>query len=196
MATHRIHSQKDCFYFITFTCYKWLPLFQLTALDDYFHLWMSRLNDKGILISAYVMMPNHLHLLVFVDKTCNNINLNIGESKRFMAYEIIKRLRNKSSNRILSILEKGVSKNEILKRKKHQVFRLSFDAKKVEGLDELTKVAEYIHHNPVTGKWRLAEDFTKYSPSSAAYYELGKPDINIRADFRLISPLDLGVSCG
>jgi len=29
-----------------------------------------------------------------------------------------------------------------------------------------------MHYNPVSGKWSLADDFTQYSHSSAAYYEL------------------------
>jgi hypothetical protein len=34
---------------------------------------------------------------------------------------------------------------------------------------------DYIHHNPVKGKWKLVDDFTDYHHSSAAFYELGKP---------------------
>ncbi len=166
----------------------------LTELEDYFYLWMSRLNVKGVLISAYVMMPNHIHLLVFVEHSIKNLNLIIGEAKRFMAYEIVKRLKTKGDNRILSKLRKGVERNERNKGKLHQVFRLSFDAKEIEGIDALSKVADYIHHNPVTGKWKLIKDFVKYTPSTAAFYELGKADSNIRADFRIQSPLDLGVS--
>ena len=33
---------------------------------------------------------------------------------------------------------------------------------------------EYTHHNPVSGKWNLVDDFVNYPHSSAAYYELGK----------------------
>ncbi len=30
-----------------------------------------------------------------------------------------------------------------------------------------------MHHNPVSGKWNLVEDFTEYLHSSAKYYETG-----------------------
>jgi hypothetical protein len=33
---------------------------------------------------------------------------------------------------------------------------------------------DYIHHNPVKGKWSLVDDFAKYPYSSASFYELGK----------------------
>jgi len=32
---------------------------------------------------------------------------------------------------------------------------------------------DYIHRNPVSGKWSLVDDYTKYVHSSAGYYELG-----------------------
>ncbi len=28
----------------------------------------------------------------------------------------------------------------------------------------------YIHHNPISGKWALTNDFTNYPHSSAAFY--------------------------
>ena len=33
----------------------------------------------------------------------------------------------------------------------------------------------YIHNNPVSGKWNLADDYTAYAHSSAAFYDLGQP---------------------
>jgi hypothetical protein len=30
---------------------------------------------------------------------------------------------------------------------------------------------EYIHHNPVRGKWSLCDDFAKYPYSSTGFYE-------------------------
>jgi hypothetical protein len=68
----------------------------------------------------------------------------------------------------------GVQIEERKKGKKHQVFRLSFDAKEVSGDDEIVKVLDYMHHNPVSGKWELVEDFVDYPYSSARYYELGE----------------------
>ena len=53
----------------------------------------------------------------------------------------------------------GVQKEESEKGKKHQVFRLSFDAKEVVGDKAIVKVLNYIHHNPVCGKWDRANAF-------------------------------------
>jgi hypothetical protein len=55
----------------------------------------------------------------------------------------------------------------------HQVFRLSFDARICANEKMVEQKLDYIHHNPVRGKWNLVDDFVKYPHSSAAFYELG-----------------------
>ena len=77
------------------------------------------------------MMPNHIHLLIYVEKSCKGMNKVIGEAKRFMAYELIKRLNEGKERAVLTQLSEGVQSKEVKKGKKHQVFRLSFDAKLV-----------------------------------------------------------------
>ena len=57
--------------------------------------------------------------------------------------------------------------------------RLSFDARKCFGEKMVEQKLEYIHHNPVSGKWNLVDDFVDYPHSSAAYYELGKENLYI-----------------
>jgi len=39
------------------------------------------------------MMPNHVHALIYFSKTNKPINKIVGDGKRFMAYEIVKRLK-------------------------------------------------------------------------------------------------------
>ncbi len=105
----------------------------------------------------------------------------LGEAKRFLTYEIVARLRKQNKEEILRVLTKGVQENERQKGKKHQVFRLSFDGKEVVGSAEILRVLDYIHRNPVSGKWNLAEDYLSYEYSSARFYELGElGDIEIR----------------
>ena len=63
-----------------------------------------------------------------------------------------------------------------MKKKKgqlHKVFKDSFDAKPIFSDKFPEQKINYIHHNPVTGKWNLAQDFVSYEHSSASFYELG-----------------------
>ena len=43
-------------------------------------------------------MPNHVHAMISFSKTEKSINRIIGDGKRFMAYEIIKRLERRKLN--------------------------------------------------------------------------------------------------
>ena len=183
MPTHTNHTQTHTFYFVTFSCYKWLPLLEKVSIHTYFKSWTDQLIKKGAHICGFVIMPNHFHLLVFVEETCQDFNHVIGEGKRFMAYEIVKRLKKQNDNGVLTVLEKGVQQKEALKGKKHQVFRLSFDAKIVEGNNQIYTVLDYIHHNPVSKKWSLVKDFIDYPYSSARFYELNdeeSPFVNLK----------------
>ena len=184
MPTHQVHDEKEQFYFITFTCYKWLPLLEITKLNDYFPSWIRNLSKQGVKICGGVIMPNHVHLLVYVESDCKSLNKVIGDGKRFLAYEIVKRLKAQSNDQLLNTLSEGVQEKERLKGKKHQVFRLSFDAKKVAGEEEIHKVLEYIQHNPLEGKWNLAEDYIEYPYSSASFYETGKTNDLQFVDYR------------
>ena len=89
-------------------------------------------------------MPNHIHFLVYVKEQSKGLNHVIGEAKRFLAYEIVSRLKLKKEIEILEKLVAGVQKQELKKGKRHQVFRLSFDAKAVEGEEAIHGVLDYL----------------------------------------------------
>ena len=175
MPTHQLHLHKGETYFITFTCYRWLPLIEQTNLYPYFQKWFDYLQKNHTQLLGYVIMPNHVHLLVYQgEESPKVLNTLVSNGKRFLAYEIIKRLQEKNKEGLLRILQHGVSNNEKKKGKKHQVFRLSFDAKLCFNLRMLKTKLNYIHKNPVKGKWMLVEDWVKYPHSSAGFYEEGK----------------------
>jgi hypothetical protein len=83
----------------------------------------------------------------------------------------------------------GVQKKEKFIGKLHQVFRPSFDARFCHSEWMLEQKLDYIHHNPVRGKWNLVDDFTNYSHSSAAFYILGEQGIK-----ELVHYKDLGTN--
>ncbi len=186
MATKINHTLKDTFYFITIACFKWLSLFEESNVFDYFPTLIKHMKIAGITISGYVIMPNHFHLLVFVHSNSSNLNKRIGTSKRFLAYEIIKRLKKRNKIEILEILEEGVRQEEKRKGKKHQVFQPSFDAKEVQGENEIVRVLDYIHHNPVSKKWMLVKDFINYPYSSAQFYLSGNQNGIQIVDYRAV----------
>ncbi len=122
-------------------------------------------------------MPNHLHSLVFTKNEKDLINSIIGETKRFMSYEIVSRLEQNGRKDLLKIMHESVNANEVKKGKLHNVFEPSSDIKEIYTEKFIRQKLNYMHKNPVSGKWRLANNYLDYIHSSAGFYDLGKEGI-------------------
>ncbi|HWD87173.1 MAG TPA: transposase [Mucilaginibacter sp.] len=186
MAVRKQHAITDDTWFITFTCHDWIPLFEITRSYDLVYNWLKLVDDKyAIKTTGFVIMPNHVHLLLRLTNDKVDLNKIIGNGKRFMAYAIVQRLEAQQNHVLLDRLSAACSAKECAKGQKHKAFEPSFDAKVVFTIDFLHQKLDYIHHNPVQGKWNLCNEFTDYEHSSAAFYELGKPHTRIDvADYR------------
>ena len=75
MSTHRIHDAKRAAYFVTFTCFKWLPLIEFSNAYEAFDKWFAYLDSQQAVVLGYVIMPNHFHGIIFLDENCKK-NLN------------------------------------------------------------------------------------------------------------------------
>src|SRR5512139_1637477 len=103
MPVRRDIPYNEGLYFITFTCYEWLPLIEYTNGYDLVYGWFDYLKKQSHDVVGYVILPNHLHVMISFSKTEKSINKIVGDGKRFIAYEIIKRLE---QNGLKHILEK------------------------------------------------------------------------------------------
>src|SRR5687768_7168112 len=125
----RIPLTESGIYFLTFTCCKWIPLFEIIDSYDLVYKWFDVLKGKGHIISGYVVMPNHLHALIAFREGFNSVNKIVGNGKRFLAYELIRRLEKNRFYNILDEMHYAVSKSDRKRGKVHQVFQPSFDCK-------------------------------------------------------------------
>ena len=171
---HTEQTEARCFYFCTVTCYKWLPLIRESNCYNSVYRWFNRLKDDGCHVVGYVIMPNHFHVLLFPTHSGTSIKTMISECKRFMAYDIVNSLKRYGKLTLLNTLKAGVRPAERRVGKLHQVFHLSSDIRRCDSESIVEQKLEYIHHNPVKGKWNLVDDFTEYDHSSAAFYEKEK----------------------
>ena len=174
MPVRREIPYNEGLYFITFTCYKWIQLIGYINGYDIVYGWFNYLKTQNHDIVGYVIMPNHVHVMISFSKTEKSINKIIGDGKRFMAYEIIKRLEKKGLKDMLKKLEKAVSGNDIKRGKKHEVWEESFAWKFCETEKFANQKLVYMHNNPCTERWKLVVDATKYEHSSARFYISGK----------------------
>ena len=171
MSVRLLHqNQNGGIYFITFTCFRWKPLIQRTDAYDAVYKWFDYLTGKRAAIIGYAIMPNHVHLLIYLPPHFKTPNAVVGNAKRFLAYEIIKRLEAQKAEVLLQELHGAVKAREAKKGQIHKVFEESFDCKECYNKAFIEQKLDDIHHNPVKDKWNLVDDFAQYPHSSAGVY--------------------------
>ncbi len=186
MTVRRKQHYDNGVYFITFTCYKWLHLFEATQSYDLIYKWFDYLKKSGSYIVGYVIMPNHVHAIVAFTSNGQSINTRVGNGKRFIAYQLVARLKDQQQSNTLQILANGVNATDKKRGKLHEVFEPSFDCKECKGEKMLKEKLDYIHNNPLKGKWALAENPADYAHSSAGFYFH-----SIHKTYEVISWMDL-----
>ena len=88
--------------------------------------WFDYLKSQGHCINGYVIMPNHMHVLITFRDSGKLINTIIGNGKRFMAYDLGERLNVIGETELLTELRSFINSTDHLKNKKHEVFEPSF----------------------------------------------------------------------
>jgi putative transposase len=121
-------------------------------------------------------MPNQLHCILFFPEDKFDLNKIVSNGKRFIAYELVKRLQQKRLTKILLQLIEGLIERDVTKGQKHKVFEDSFDAKPIYYRKFLLQKINYIHLNCVRGKWKLVEQWEDYEHSSARFYVKNRLD--------------------
>src|SRR5215204_3316423 len=122
MATETVVGSKGI-YFITFTCYNWLSLIDAAVAYSDVYNFFDILKQKGHHIAGYVIMPNHVHLLLHYSGEGATLNLLIGNGKRFMAYSIVKKLQEKNQTDLLARLSEGVEPKDKARGKLHEIWK-------------------------------------------------------------------------
>ncbi|MFC1651966.1 transposase [Patescibacteria group bacterium] len=158
-------DDEDLPYFLTFTTIDWIDIF---TTRKYFEILIDSLKfcqKKGLKIHGYVLMRNHLHLLVSSIK--KSLPSLIQSFKRHTTREIKRVLIKDKRKYVLQLIEKSLSKK---KGNLFQIWQHSNYPEFIETEKFFFQKLEYIHNNPVkAGYVKKPED---YLFSSARNYEL------------------------
>ncbi len=173
MAVRRKREKDHAVYFGTFTCYQWIPLIKITDAYDAVYKWMHVAYGLGYRFFGYAIMPNHVHFIIRVPEG-GAINTVLANGKRFLAYEIVKRLKQLGREDVLERLRAGVRESDTGRGQKHRVFETSTDLIELFHARMIEKKLKYIHANPVSKAWRLCDDAVEYPHSSFAFYSDGR----------------------
>jgi len=156
--------EENYLQFFTASIVKWKPVLQREA---YKQIVIESLRflvlNKRVKVYAFVIMPNHIHLIwqIMPEHHLKNVQRDF---LKFTGQQILKDLRTHHTFEY-----KGLEVN--LKDRKHQVWQRNPLTVDLYNKEMIEQKLDYIHHNPVQGKWSLVEDYCDYPFSSASFYE-------------------------
>ncbi|MEQ8424105.1 MAG: transposase [Cyclobacteriaceae bacterium] len=158
---------KNCF-FVTTTCYRWYKLLEMDVCKDIVVKSISHLNNKyNSEVLGYVIMPNHIHFILYFKET-NQLSNWMRDLKKFTAVMIRKELGNSGETDLVELLRVNGLRNQVFK-----IWQDRFDDLFLESTELLEDKLEYIHMNPLQAHWSLVDSPEKYKYSSAGFYDLG-----------------------
>ena len=163
--TFSSHHDPDHLYFVTAAICGWKQLFSdpkysQIVLDSL--TWLRK--EKRMYLYAFVIMPNHLHLIL------KPVNRKIGQLLQdfgsFTAHAISKELRKNSQTELIDFFHEQHRDS----RHQHSIWR-DIQAKNIFSQKVLEQKMEYTHQNPVSKSWDLSKDRADYQYSSACFYD-------------------------
>ncbi|CAN5598436.1 hypothetical protein BH10BAC5_BH10BAC5_21370 [soil metagenome] len=163
-SRYKIYNKEGVF-FITSSIVNWIPIFKSRKYSDILieNLKFYQINN-GLIIYAYVIMPDHFHLIGSNDE----LTKTIQSFKKYTAKEIITNLKRDNN---LSILNEF--RDEKLSYKtssEFQVWQEGFHPQEMLNNEILKQKIEYIHYNPVRNA--LVEKAEDWLYSSAKDYSI------------------------
>jgi len=140
------YHHSGVFHFLTFSCYRRLPLLDNAAAYRVFEREFEAVRRRyGFVIAGYVLMPEHVHLLV-------------SEPRRSSLSVVLQVLKQQTSRKL-----KGLGQIQFWQRRYYD-FNIWSEEKRVEKL-------RYMHRNPVARG--LVEKPEQWAWSSFRHYATG-----------------------
>ena len=131
---------------------------------EYFDIILNSLQycrkNKGLLIWAYTIIINHLHL-VFKIKTGFNAYKSIGDFKKFTANQILKQLKKDNEFEIIKKLKYAAIKN---RKQEHKIWHFGCYPRAIVSDKFLEQKINYTDFNAV--KHGIVKDIEKYPYTS------------------------------
>jgi len=158
-------------YFITFTVLGWKHVFTRDKYCYLIYKWFDYIKTNYFnKIYGYVIMPNHIHVIIKITEKSTQLPILIFNAKRFLAYQIVNLLTTDKNNHLLSFFRANKTKIKA----KHKVFAPHYDSLLILSPEFFLEKLNYIHNNPCREKWQLADEPEHFKHSSAANYILGQ----------------------
>ncbi len=161
---YQIRNQQAV-HFLTFAVVEWVDVF---TRREYAYKVVESLNycvrEKGLLVHAWCLMPNHLHLIVSV-REGGALSDVIRDFKKFTSSRILKAIEeNRQESRrnwMLWIFWAAREKNK--KNQKYQFWQQDNQPKELVSNSFKEEKLHYLHRNPVEAGWVVEPEHYLYS---------------------------------
>ncbi len=151
-------------YFWTATIHNWLPLLEPKENKQVIINSLKKLSDDNLIsVYAFVVMPNHIHLLWSQDGM-NGKETPKGSLLKYTAHIFLKYLKASGKGELYRVNAMN---------KKHEIWQRDSLGIEIYNRTIAQQKLNYIHFNPVSGKWQLSKTDIDYFYSSAKFYETG-----------------------
>ena len=158
MSSWKVHEDTDI-YFITSTIVEWTPVFYDR---DLFAVIIESLKfcveNKGLRVHGYVIMFNHIHLLVSSKRSLSD---TMRDFKAFTSSQIIKTLRASNRKVFLKIFRQAAIDDS--KSEKYRVWQKGYHPIGINTEKFYLQKLEYIHENPVRKGYVIRPEHWVYS---------------------------------
>ena len=176
-ARRKSYMEMGEIFFWTATINQWQKLLWPDRYKDVVIDSLDYLGQAGkIDVFAFVIMPNHLHL-IWRTNELNGKETPQGSFLKYTAHEFRKMLYREDKRQLQSFkVDEPNKKHEFWQR---DPLAIPLYTRKV-ALQKL----EYIHRNPLAEHWQLVKDPCDYNYSSARYYELNEKNFSFLKDLK------------
>jgi REP element-mobilizing transposase RayT len=173
MARYRATEQLP--YFCTITVLDWLPiLVEARYIDPIIDSLKFSREHKGLRVFAYVVMPNHTHLVA----ASQDLHVIMRDFKRFTSRTIHDRLKEDGRTTMLEWLQAATQRAR-RERDELGLWQDGFHPQEIPSYEVFQQMLNYLHANPVRkGLVRCPEDWWY---SSAGFYA-GQKELALEVD--------------
>jgi REP element-mobilizing transposase RayT len=185
MSTGYQIVEQDALHYVTFQIVKWVDIFTRKVYRD---IVIDSLKycqtNKGLEIYAFVIMSNHIHLLIRSD--IGKLSDTIREFKSFTAKQILLSIDTESESRrdwMLNLFEFVAKQHK--RNEKFQIWTHENHAELIYSDKFIIQKINYIHDNPVRAG--IVENPEDYLYSSATDFAGKQCLLNI---VQMIMPID------
>ena len=165
MRKRKSHQELGKIYFWTATIRNWYCVMETDArkkiILDGFN-WLHK--NELITIFGFVIMPNHIHVIWRQEKR-NGQEMPLASFMKFTSLRILSEVSNMG---LLPLMRVNYC------NKNHEIWKRDSLAVELYSRPVMMQKLNYIHVNPVKGKWKLSSDSVSYPFSSASFYETHK----------------------